>query len=283
MKITFLLVPTLLATFALTQSSAENFSFSIGTYRVRSKTQYDKDTWAWHKWNPKSIEPSAIPPEFIKGLNFYLLDLYQHSKRMQVTMTVHEGDELLRVYGYGVINRNQPLAYFGLEVSDGTAVDAHWRNALAAMPDVIAFRNASRAQPALDTGMTGKVTIKPWQPFANPKLLWSLEGFKEMWTAMRVLGNIMAQNRYSDILHTCPEGHALKVTAMAYSLLPNSLDSKKISADYFTITSIHRLNDLSDRKAWQVRRRKLDKQPHLAWKTVQEPLARIFLQHCTLL
>lgn len=59
------------------------------------------------------------------------------------------------------------------------------------------------------------------------------------WTAMRVLGNIMAQNRYSDILHTCPEGHALKVTAMAYSLLPNSLDSKKISADYLYQDTIY--------------------------------------------
>ncbi|KAG0334225.1 hypothetical protein BG000_008503 [Podila horticola] len=244
MKITFLLVPTLLATFDLTQSSAENFPFSvghfyasplfmldnsypncyetlhktmtkavnsgwIGTYRVRSKTQYDKDTWAWHKWNPKSIEPSDIPPEFIKGLNFYLLDLYQHHKRMNVTMKVHEGDELLRIYGYGVLSRNQPLAYFDLEANNGTAVDARWRNALAAMPDVIAFRNANCAQPALDTGMTSKVTIKPWQLFVNPKLLWTLDGFKEMAHTstgadshcmlmqatvygMRVLGNIMA-------------------------------------------------------------------------------------------
>lgn len=178
---------------------------------------------------------------------------------MYVIMNVYEGDKLLGVYGYGVLSRNQPLDYFDLEANNGTAVDARWRNALAAMPDVIGFRNASCSQAALGTGMAGNVTIKPWQPFANPKLLWSLDGFKEAayssagadpyWmlvqakdkedaldaaqsTAMRVMGNIMAQSRYSNTLCTCPEGHSLEVTAMAYRLQPNSLDPKKIPVDY---------------------------------------------------
>jgi len=50
-------------------------------------------------------------------------------------------------------------------------------------------------------------------------------------TALRVMGNIMAQHLYSNTLYTCPEGHSLEVTAMAYSLLPNSLDPKKIPVD----------------------------------------------------
>ena len=86
-------------------------------------------------------------------------------------MNVYEGDKVLGVYGYGVLNRNQPLAYFDLEANNGTAVDARWRNALAAMPVVIGFCNASCAQAALDTGMANNVAIKPWQPFANLKLL----------------------------------------------------------------------------------------------------------------
>lgn len=81
-------------------------------------------------------------------------------------MNVYEGDKVLGVYGYGVLNRN-PLAYFDLEANNGTAVDARWRNALAAMPDVIGFRNASCAQAALDTGMAGNVTAAVCKPQAT--------------------------------------------------------------------------------------------------------------------
>ncbi|KAI9233768.1 MAG: hypothetical protein BYD32DRAFT_439786 [Podila humilis] len=227
-------------------------SARIDIYRVRSKTHLAHV-------DPQIHGPSAIPPEFIKGLNFYLLELYQYRKKIHVITNVYESDKLLGVYGCGVLKRNQPLAYFDLEANDGTAVDARWRNSLAVMPDVIGFRNARCVQAALDTGMAGNVMIKPWQLFANPKLLWSLDEFKETahtsagadsyWmlveaedkedaldaapsTAMRVMVNTMAHNRYSNTLYTCPEGHSLEVTAMAYSLLPNSLDPKKIPVDY---------------------------------------------------
>ncbi|KFH71600.1 hypothetical protein MVEG_01898 [Podila verticillata NRRL 6337] len=271
MKIAFLLAQALFTTFALAQSSSESSAENLSLSRPLPHLRQDRHLLcplqdpvrqghlSLAHVEPQIHGPSAIPPEFIKGLNFYLLELYQYRKKIHVITNVYESDKLLGVYGYGVLKRNQPLAYFDLEANNGTAVDARWRNSLAVMPDVIGFRNARCVQAALDTGMAGNVTIKPWQLFANPKLLWSLDEFKETahtsagadfyWilveaedkedaldaaqsTAMRVMVNTMAQNRYSNTLYTCPEGHSLEVTAMAYSLLPNSLDPKKIPVDY---------------------------------------------------